>query len=164
MIFAQSENVKLEEKIKTEWASHAGTSPSSKRVIDEVIGCYKEKGRHYHNLNPLFSGLQELDAARNIPGIECLQNDNNFMKIYIALATHDAVYNPKSNDEENVRQSAEMGRKIALELGFDDTFAETVDGIVMTTTYKNEPATRLQEIMQDIDLAILGKDEKIFFK
>jgi predicted metal-dependent HD superfamily phosphohydrolase len=158
--------MRLEDRILKEWIPYFGISPSSKRVIDDVMEKYGEKGRYYHNGSHLLAGLQELSRARNLPGIECLQDEENYMKMFVALVAHDAVYDPKGNDEENVRKSAELGKKISIKLGFDADFAKDVYGLVMTTTYKekDEPKTRLQEIMQDIDLAILGKDEKTFLK
>ena len=79
-----------------------------------------------------------------------------------ALWFHDAVYDPKAGDNEE--KSAALARACLIESNASSLFTETVVRLVLAT--KNHPGNSDgdTDLIVDVDLSILGRDEKRFFE
>ena len=135
--------------------SKVSTSPST-TVFAVIAQHYNEPHRKYHNLSHIDFCLAELSKMQ--------VDDPSRSQIELALWFHDIIYDPHAKDNE--RKSAAVFRKFALEGQLPDPFIETVVTMIEATEKHQVPpeqdhfATRL---FLDLDLAILGADENIFW-
>lgn len=81
-------------------------------------------------------------------------------EIEIALWFHDAIYRPLSGDNE--RKSAEWASRFMIENSATHEAAARVHELIMVTRHNVETKTRDQTLLVDIDLSILGTDEKTY--
>jgi len=80
--------------------------------------------------------------------------------VELALWFHDAVYDPKAADNEE--RSAALAERCLLEGGIPDALTETVAKLVMATKHHEVNASADAGLMVDVDLSILGREEKRF--
>jgi predicted metal-dependent HD superfamily phosphohydrolase len=78
----------------------------------------------------------------------------------MALWYHDAVYDPRSGDNE-VR-SAEVARQAASAMGLPRELADRVAGLILVSTHRSVAASPDAQLFADIDLAILGRPTAVF--
>lgn len=115
-----------------------------------LVTAYREPQRFYHTLQHVEECLDHLDRA------PCARS----ALVEMALWFHDAVYDPKSSDNEE--RSAALAAA-ALKDGCvpGPTAAEAQRLILLTKTH--QPGEGADDaILIDIDLAILGADESRF--
>jgi len=85
------------------------------------------------------------------------------MTIAMAIWFHDIIYNAKSKTNEE--DSAAYFRAQAKKLGLSSDLVETVAGYILATKRheaENIDSDRSLQIFLDIDLSILGADERRF--
>lgn len=115
-------------------------------LFSEVLRCYSEPLRTYHNVKHLEQGFKVLDEVMaKLPGIGAVE---------LAFWLHDIVYSPGSPHNEEL--SAVFTGQATLSLGFDPSFALQVANLVRATTHKHEPQTREAQVLLDVDLSILA--------
>ena len=129
-----------------------GATESAAGWYDRLTQAYAEPQRHYHNQQHIAERLGEFDHARHLarqPGL-----------VELAIWFHDAVYDPKAADNEE--RSAALAKSCLIESGVPDTPIEAVAGLVMATKHHVVNASADAALMVDVDLSILGRDEKRF--
>lgn len=131
-----------------------------KTIIDletrsNLINLYNERHRCYHTTTHIYDCLALLE--------EYSQNEKLCEKKYMCLETaiwfHDAVYNPKSNkNEENSADLCVNWLKNKYNVDKTDDVCVIIYSMIMST--KNHiPKTKLEEILCDIDMSIFGYSE-----
>ncbi len=82
------------------------------------------------------------------------------LEIEIALWFHDAVYDPRRDDNE--ARSAEWAGLILRREGIDELAVLRVQDLILATRHRTPPRTADEELLLDVDLAILGSDAARF--
>ena len=118
---------------------------------ETLTRAYAEPQRHYHNQRHIADCLAEFDSARALA--------TNPEAVELALWFHDAVYNPRATNNEE--QSAALAKR-CLKSAWRPDLGETVATLVMATKLHNTDAGRDADLVVDVDLSILGQNEKRF--
>jgi len=135
------------------WAT-AGVAETPESWYERLTAAYSEPQRHYHNQQHIAECLAEFDPARHLA--------RQPAAVELALWFHDAVYDPKAGDNEE--NSAALARQCLAEAGASNALAEAVARLVMATKSHQVDAEADAGLMVDVDLSILGKDEKRFLE
>jgi predicted metal-dependent HD superfamily phosphohydrolase len=118
---------------------------------ETLTQAYAEPQRHYHNQQHIAECLAEFDGARHLA--------KEPASVELALWFHDAVYDPKSGDNEE--RSAGMANSCLSGAGLPD-LATSVGALVMVTKSHDEAPGSDAPLMVDVDLSILGQEPKRF--
>ena len=129
----------------------AGATGEPATWYEVLTRAYAEPQRHYHNQQHIAECLAEFDAARHLA--------QQPAAVELALWFHDAVYDPKAGDNEE--KSAAMARSCLEASGLSKLDA-TVSELVMATKSHSTEAGPDAALMVDVDLSILGQDERRF--
>ena len=111
---------------------------------------YSEPHRAYHTLHHIAECLQLLEQVRGLAVRPA--------EIEVALWFHDAVYDPRKADNELL--SADWARRELRRAGASADLQQRIVDLVLITTHEAAPETEDQQLMSDIDLAILGAGPK----
>ena len=111
-----------------------------------LAASYGEAHRHYHTLEHIGECLAAYDAqVVRDPAVE------------LALWFHDAVYDPRRHDNEEL--SAALFRTTALAAGgLDDALQGAVADAILATRHRVVPADSRGRLVVDLDLGVLGAD------
>jgi predicted metal-dependent HD superfamily phosphohydrolase len=140
---------------------------------------YNEKHRHYHGLEHVFSLLRKLESSETAKTL--LPPERKAIEYSIWF--HDAVYDTRQPDAENVKQSAELAVDAIMRDGFGHVsfdgrferapehavqrFACMVHDMVMRTANHFGPfakeLTQAEQLFLDLDLSILGAEENDYY-
>jgi predicted metal-dependent HD superfamily phosphohydrolase len=112
----------------------------------ELLARYAEPHRAYHTQQHLAECLALCDEFRALA--------ERPAEVEIALWFHDAVYDVHRHDNEAV--SAGWARTALLDAGAAPDVAGRVEALVLATRHSAAPATPDEQLLVDIDLAILG--------
>jgi predicted metal-dependent HD superfamily phosphohydrolase len=115
---------------------------------------YEEPQRQYHTLVHIEDCLLKLDAARHL--LDADEADG----VELALAWHDAVYDPGAADNE--ARSAALFRADAARHRLEPRLVAAVERLILQTKThlaRNRPD---EQVMIDIDLSILGAAPDVF--
>lgn len=116
-------------------------------LFNQLVRAHGEPHRHYHTLQHLRECLAYAEAAASLA--------RRPEEVALALWFHDAVYDPRRDDNE--ARSADWARASVLAAGCETAVADRVQALVLATaTHEaagDDPDTHL---LLDIDLAILG--------
>lgn len=119
------------------------------RVFNALMARYAEPHRHYHNpahLKQMFTILDRLQSQRPA-------------ELDLAVWFHDAVYDPRAQDNEEA--SAQFARQELSQLRIaPDIIEETCRLILLTRSHEAEDPSG--QLLLDADLAILGEPEPIY--
>lgn len=124
-------------------------------LADEFVALknrYDEKHRHYHSAQHINECLTHLDSARAL----CEHAD----EVELALWFHDAIYEPRAKDNE--AQSAAWAERVMRSAGLTDAAVQRVHALIMKTCHDALPVTQDEQVLVDIDLAILGASPQRF--
>lgn len=113
---------------------------------------YDEPHRAYHtrrHLEECFSHWEAVRAESERPG-----------EVELALWFHDAVYDPRRDDNES--QSAALARDAAMRARLSTAAVERVVALVMATQHTAAPGAGDAARIVDVDLAILGAPPERF--
>jgi predicted metal-dependent HD superfamily phosphohydrolase len=127
------------------WAGLGVDAPDDP-AFGEVIASYSEPHRHYHTVQHLDECFAWLDEARRLAG--------DPYAVELALWFHDAVYEPRAQDNEE--RSASWAHAVATKAGLAGAVVERVRALVLATKHSSPPATPDEALLVDVDLAILG--------
>ncbi len=124
-------------------------------VFEDVYAAYAGPGRHYHNIMHILDSLAEFEEVRQMssqPGIMAL-----------ALFLHDYVHTPDSRDGRDEKESAQKLYELVKKSHSDETAGYARD-IVLVTVHSPSlvPKNIDEQLMCDIDLAVLGRPAVIF--
>ena len=127
------------------------------QVFSDLDRRYKEPGRFYHTWDHVSDCLGELPAARSL----C----DSPLAVELALWFHDAVCDPRAADNEE--RSARLARNAAAAMGIDPALADLSARLILCTAHGaessgEEDGDRDSAVVQDIDLAILGRQPRMF--
>jgi len=118
-------------------------------LLQQILDHYGEEHRSYHTLQHLEECFGKLDELRGIA--------EHPAEVELAVWFHDAIYEPRRNDNE--QRSADWARQSLLAAG---AAAERVHALVMATRHAVEPSGIDQQVLIDVDLAILGAEAQRF--
>jgi predicted metal-dependent HD superfamily phosphohydrolase len=125
------------------WGRFRGTT----KLIFGIWGRYMERHRYYHNKTHLSQCLQELRGVSRL----CADFDLVEMAIYF----HDAIYDTHAHDNEE--RSADLFAQVAQTLEMGPEVIEKGRRLILATKHQHEPVDIDEQIIVDIDLAILGQ-------
>jgi len=121
-------------------------------LADAVLAAWAGPGRRYHDVDHLRQCLAELDRAP----AEGADRD----RVEAALWFHDAIYDPRADDNE--ARSAEWASADLAALGIPSVVAEDVARLVLLTRHAGPAPDAAGRLLCDIDLAVLGRDPEDF--
>jgi len=123
--------------------------------FDNLVRMYSESSRNYHNLEHIAEVLKVAGRLRKFA-----ENPNAVM---LAAWYHDAVYDPKQNDNE--AKSADFSKKVLEELGVSSPMIATVTELILATAHMTPHVlTADVRVLLDADLAILGSGETRYLR
>ncbi|WP_347506334.1 HD domain-containing protein [Pseudomonas anguilliseptica] len=120
--------------------------PAPAGLFERLLAAYNEPHRHYHTQQHLVECLEHFDAAlafASEPG-----------EVEIALWFHDAIYILRGADNE--LHSADWAMQELAASGATTQVQARVHNLIMTTLHNAIPSDADQQLLVDIDLAILG--------
>lgn len=131
---------------------HCGARGDPLPAHDALVRAYLEPHRAYHNLRHIDDCLRQFEGVRNL----AVQPD----AVEWALWYHDVVYAPRAKDNEE--RSAEAARRACDAAGLPSAFADRVADLILATRHDAVPADPDAQLVVDIDLSILGRDDAEF--
>ena len=117
-----------------------------------LIARYAESHRHYHTTQHIGECLAHFDTSRDT----C----EHASEVELALWFHDAIYEPRAKDNE--AQSAAWALRVMGDAGIASDERERVRALIMKTCHDALPETVDEQVLVDIDLAILGAEPARF--
>jgi len=139
--------VELSNLFKIWWHRAGGTGDGAASAAD-LIARWSTPGRAYHTVDHLAACLRDFLPTRNLA--------QDHLAVELALWCHDAVYDPRRDDNEAV--SADLARAIAGQVGWTAARAARVADLVMATTHRRPPGDADAALLIDCDFSILGAD------
>ncbi len=115
-------------------------------LFEQLVSAYQESQRHYHTLQHLAECLAHFEQARHLaqqPG-----------EVAIALWFHDAIYDVRGKDNE--RRSADWAVRTLAASQAGQATLDRVERLIMATRHDATPDEPDEQLLVDIDLAILG--------
>lgn len=123
-----------------------GAQMSGDAVRSALIASYSEQHRSYHTLQHLTECLTAFDIVGELP--------IHAVEVEIALWFHDAIYDLKASDNEEM--SAKWASTTLNEAQVQPDIVDRVHALIMTTKHSAIPVAIDEQVLVDIDLAILG--------
>lgn len=133
------------------WQALGATAPGD-AVFHQLLERYSEPHRRYHNTRHLDECLERLAAIR--------PEAAHPAEIELALWFHDAIYDPRAQDNE--QRSADWARTACQETGLASEVVDRVCALVLATRHDVVPQGADALIIADIDLAVLGAAPALF--
>jgi len=99
--------------------------------FSRLVAAYSEPHRHYHGATHVEHCLREFESSNHL----AQQPD----EVEFAIWLHDAVYDPRANDNEE--QSAQWAIEILCAFGCTSATISRVKGLILATK-QHEPLTR----------------------
>jgi predicted metal-dependent HD superfamily phosphohydrolase len=142
----------LQRSWKRAWQG-LGAGDDGASVSAALLAAYDEPQRSYHTLQHLHECIDRFETSTDLTVRPA--------EIEIALWFHDAVYDVFRADNE--RRSAEWARDATVASGVPAEVAERIAALVLATKHSTAmPASVDEQLLVDIDLAILGANRKRF--
>jgi predicted metal-dependent HD superfamily phosphohydrolase len=121
-------------------------------VYQSLTTRYSEAHRAYHNLDHIQKCLQEFEGVRS------LAEDPDAVEM--AVWFHDAVYDPKAKDNEEL--SAQLAAYLLEAAEMPEAFSQKVARLILATKHDAPPENKDAALLIDVDLTILGQLREIF--
>lgn len=118
-------------------------------TLDAVADRYRGHGLAYHNAEHLRDCLITFDRVRQ------LAEDHDGVEA--ALWYHDAIYNPRTSDNE--ASSAGLATRDLIAVGLPAAWVKNVAELVLATHHMVTIDAPDADVIRDVDLAILGRPE-----
>ena len=119
---------------------------------ERLIAAYAEPQRCYHSLQHLRECLAHFESASHLAG--------NPGEVEIALWFHDAIYELQGKDNE--ARSARWALDELTSSGASAEQLQSVQSLIMATCHTATPTDPDEQLLVDIDLAILGASPERF--
>ncbi|WP_431257118.1 HD domain-containing protein [Roseateles chitinivorans] len=119
---------------------------------DALLVRYAEPQRKYHTRQHLEECLALFDEVGELAAHPA--------EVEMALWFHDAIYDVKGSGNEE--RSAEWAHEALLDVGVTREVADRVRQLVLVTKHDGVPASIDEQVLVDIDLAILGAERPRF--
>lgn len=129
-----------------------GATGSGNQAFGDLAAAHAESGRAYHTLDHVLDCLARLDESSAAP------EDRDLVEAAIWL--HDVVYDPHRADNE-VR-SAEWASRTLGSAGISQATVERIRDLILLTAHSTPPSDPQAALLCDVDLSILGRDEREF--
>lgn len=129
-----------------------GASGSGEQVRQQLLLCYGEPQRHYHTLQHLGECLQLFQCYHHLAP--------HAAEVELALWFHDAIYDVSSSSNE--ADSARWAGEVLGAAGAAGASIALVNELILATRHVAVPTGPDQQLLVDIDLAILGAAEPRF--
>jgi predicted metal-dependent HD superfamily phosphohydrolase len=123
-----------------------------KSLLAELTAAYCEPHRRYHTLQHIEFCLRGLGKNRD----HAVRTN----EIRWALLFHDAIYDPRRNDNE--ARSAEWACRVMQDMQRPDDEITRVRKMILATAHAGNAQTPDEALLFDIDLSILGADDATF--
>ena len=123
-------------------------------VFEELIRAYSSADRFYHNLTHIEDCLSMFDQTKFLAA--------HPEEVELAIWFHDVVYDTRRNDNE--QKSAEWAESVIIQAGLDLVIAERVSRSILATRHDMELTGADEQLMVDVDLSILGRNENSFWQ
>jgi predicted metal-dependent HD superfamily phosphohydrolase len=143
-------SLQLQKSWQRAWRNLGLQAPDGLR--ERLIGAYEEPHRRYHSLQHLGECIAHFESAIELairPG-----------EVEIALWFHDAVYELQAKDNEQRSADWAVGEMKRSGAQLDQT--RRVHALIMATCHTATPSEADQQLLVDIDLAILGAEAARF--
>lgn len=109
---------------------------------------YQQRARKYHTAHHINECLDVLDRAQHAEASNPL--------VPYALWFHDAIYNTFS--KKNEERSADAAGRVLERSGRRMSDCDQVRALILATRHRIQPTEPAQQLMADVDLAILGAE------
>jgi predicted metal-dependent HD superfamily phosphohydrolase len=123
-----------------------------KKLLAELTAAYSEPHRRYHTFQHIEFCLREIGKHR--------AHAVRPSEIRWALLFHDAIYDPRRNDNE--ARSADWACRVMQEMQRSDEEIVRVRKLILATAHAGNAETPDEALLLDIDLSILGADDATF--
>lgn len=123
----------------------------SQTLLNMLITAYTEPQRAYHSVQHIVECLAHFQSIQS--------NLNEPIAVETAIWFHDVIYEPKASDNE--LQSAELMKQLCNIFLSEQQIEKVYQWIIATQKHLPSDDNDLNSVL-DIDLAILGSDEKRF--
>lgn len=142
------------DRLQDSWSSnwHALGCKQDTRLMDQLMAAYAEPQRKYHTQQHLAECLTLFEQYAHLAARP--------HEVAIALWFHDAVYDLRAADNE-AESAAWAQAALAAAVVNQDAILRVRD-LIMATCHDAVPDDRDQQLLVDIDLAILGAEEGRF--
>lgn len=140
---------------KTRWDElwpQLGCRPPSAEYYVELVDCYREAGRAYHNLLHLSACLRHFDAVASQLAAPA--------EIELALWCHDVIYDPRRQDNEAA--SAAWASDLLTAAHAAPPLITRISDLILLTRHHEPSIDGDAALLLDIDLAILGAPQPRF--
>ena len=117
-----------------------------------LLAAYREPQRHYHSVQHLRECLALFEAHGGVA--------HHPHEVEMALWFHDAVYDVQAVDNE--ARSAAWALAVLAAAGVADDCCQRIHDHIMATCHTAQPVGADQQLLVDIDLAILGASSARF--
>lgn len=117
----------------------------------ELLDCYSQPQRAYHGLQHLYECITLFKTASHLA--------HQPAQLELALWFHDAIYAPRQADNE--QRSADWAENFLQCCGVNPIMIGQVTNLVMAT-WHHQASNADEQLMVDIDLAILGSTPERF--
>ncbi len=135
----------------TAWLALSGRA-GDEALLQALVARHSEPHRHYHTLAHLHACL------RHLPDLCRLATHPD--EVALALWFHDAIYDIGATNNE--RRSADWATRALLSASVESAVARRVSALIMVTRHDEAPRTLDEQVMLDVDLAILGEHAEVF--
>jgi predicted metal-dependent HD superfamily phosphohydrolase len=122
------------------------------RLAQDLTAAYSQPHRRYHSQAHIEKCLLEFGGAWT--------HAVEINEVRWALLFHDAIYDPRRQDNE--ARSADWACSIMAELKRPEDQIARIRGMILATAHTGEPRTPDEALLLDIDLSILGSDPATF--
>lgn len=119
---------------------------------DRLVDAWREPQRKYHPLQHLAESIALLKDHLGLA--------EHPAEVEMALWFHDAVYDVTAHDNE--AQSAKLAARELAAAGVSEAAINRIQHLVMATCHSALPEGRDQQLLVDVDLAILGAERDRF--
>lgn len=144
-------NALFERSWQRAWSALAGDRDGV-ALRDELLARYAESQRKYHTRQHLEECLALFEQAGALAAHPA--------EVELALWFHDAIYDVKGSGNEE--RSAEWAHRALLDAGVAADSADLVRQLVLVTKHDGVPVSLDEQVLVDIDLAILGAERERF--
>lgn len=134
-----------ERDIRAAWHAFGG----GEQALEAVLARHREPHRQYHTVRHVAWVL------RTIADLLATEQVDDPAAIRLAAVFHDAVYDPRSSDNE--ARSAQLAVTAAAELGWGDERCSLVRRLVLATA-GHSPVDPSEAVLIDADLGVLGAE------
>jgi predicted metal-dependent HD superfamily phosphohydrolase len=145
------------ELLRRHWEDLLSSFGADQNEVDELfqqlVVLYSARGRAYHNLSHIRSLV---DLSRSVR-----ERIENYQALSFAIWFHDAIYNTRKKDNEELSAKFAVKSLSRFKIPFD-TLALSCEMIVSTREHRKNGLSEDINFFLDLDLSILGSEESVY--